>query len=63
MLVDGVDTRDYNISWLRTQIGVVSQEPSLFAASIKENIRCTFNITTLSSELVDGRQRVCKDII
>lgn len=37
--MDGVDTRDYNISWLRSQIGVVSQEPSLFAASIRENIR------------------------
>ena len=31
--------RDYKIQWLRSQIGVVSQEPSLFAATIKENIR------------------------
>ena len=37
--VDGVDVRDLNIQWLRSQIGVVSQEPILFAATIEENIR------------------------
>ena len=36
--VDGVDVRDLNITWLRKQIGVVSQEPILFAATIEENI-------------------------
>ena len=38
--VDGVDVRDLNITWLRNQIGVVSQEPILFATTIEENIRC-----------------------
>lgn len=28
-----------NIRWLRQQIGVVSQEPVLFDASIAENVR------------------------
>ena len=37
--VDGIDLRDLNISWLRNQIGVVSQEPVLFADTIEENIR------------------------
>jgi len=37
--VDGVDIRQLNIKWLRNHIGVVSQEPVLFAKSIAENIR------------------------
>jgi ABC-type multidrug transport system fused ATPase/permease subunit len=37
--IDGRDVRDLNISWLRTHLGVVNQEPVLFATSIIENIR------------------------
>ena len=37
--VDGVDLRTVAPSSLREQIGMVSQEPSLFATSIIENIR------------------------
>jgi ABC-type multidrug transport system fused ATPase/permease subunit len=36
--IDGVDIRELNISWLRSQIGIVSQEPVLFDCSIRENI-------------------------
>lgn len=36
--LDDVDIRDLNIQWLRSQIGLVSQEPSLFNISIYENI-------------------------
>ena len=39
MKVDGHDIRDLNLKWLRDQIGVVSQEPVLFAATIADNIR------------------------
>ncbi len=38
ILFDGVDIRKLNIQWLRSQIGIVSQEPVLFNYSIKENI-------------------------
>lgn len=38
VLIDGRDIRDYNVSWLRNQIGYVGQLPTLFATSIKENI-------------------------
>jgi ABC-type multidrug transport system fused ATPase/permease subunit len=31
--------RSLNIGWLRDQIGVVGQEPVLFATTIEENIR------------------------
>lgn len=37
--LEGTDLRDLNLSWLRRQIGIVSQEPVLFDASIAENIR------------------------
>ncbi|XP_050210134.1 ABC transporter B family member 9-like isoform X2 [Mercurialis annua] len=38
ILVDGFNLNNLKISWLREQIGLVSQEPILFATSIKENI-------------------------
>lgn len=38
VMLDGVDIRELNIAWLRSQIGIVSQEPMLFDTSIKENI-------------------------
>jgi ABC-type multidrug transport system fused ATPase/permease subunit len=36
--IDGVDIREINVNHLRKHIGVVSQEPVLFATSIAENI-------------------------
>ena len=36
--VDGVDVREVSIASLRSQIGVVMQDPVLFAASIRDNI-------------------------
>jgi len=39
ILLDGVDVRELNLHWLREQIGLVGQEPVLFATSILENIR------------------------
>nr|QNH67872.1 ATP-binding cassette transporter subfamily B member 1-like protein X12 [Brachionus rotundiformis] len=38
VLLDGVDIRNLNIQWLRSNVGIVSQEPVLFNLSIKENI-------------------------
>ncbi len=38
VFIDGNDLRDLKPSWLRRQIGVVSQEPNLFDLSIKDNI-------------------------
>jgi ATP-binding cassette, subfamily B, bacterial len=39
ILIDGVDVREYDVQWLRRQIGVVLQEPYLFHGTIAENIR------------------------
>ncbi|CAN6276052.1 unnamed protein product [Urochloa humidicola] len=38
ILLDGHDIGALNAEWLRGQIGLVSQEPVLFATSIRENI-------------------------
>ncbi|NXB33234.1 MDR1 protein, partial [Eulacestoma nigropectus] len=37
--LDGRDIRTLNTKWLRENIGIVSQEPVLFATTIAENIR------------------------
>jgi ATP-binding cassette subfamily B protein len=37
--LDGVELTDYSRIYLRSQIGIVEQEPFLFAKSIKENIK------------------------
>ncbi|CAF0750899.1 unnamed protein product [Adineta ricciae] len=39
VLIDGVDARQLNLGWLRSQIGVVGQEPVLFSGTVAENIR------------------------
>ncbi|KAH9627359.1 hypothetical protein KSS87_001198 [Heliosperma pusillum] len=38
VLIDGVDLKKYRLSWVRNMIGLVSQEPILFATTIKDNI-------------------------
>lgn len=38
--IDGYDIRDLNVEWLRGRaIGLISQEPVLFASTVRENIR------------------------
>lgn len=38
ILLDGVAIDKLQLKWLRSQMGLVSQEPALFATTIKENI-------------------------
>ncbi|KAL5582453.1 hypothetical protein UlMin_014895 [Ulmus minor] len=38
IFLDGVAIDELQLKWLRSQMGLVSQEPALFATSIKENI-------------------------
>ena len=38
VLMQGIDIKEMNVKWLRRQIALVSQEPALFAGSIRENI-------------------------
>lgn len=50
ILLDGIDLRELNISWLRRQIGVVSQDPVLFDMSIRDNIGYGANFRNVSEE-------------
>ncbi|CAE6421110.1 unnamed protein product, partial [Rhizoctonia solani] len=38
ILLAGHDIRDLNLPWLRSQIGIIAQDPQLFTASIFENV-------------------------
>ncbi|XP_047082242.1 ABC transporter B family member 11-like [Lolium rigidum] len=38
VLLDGVNLKELNLSWIRQKIGLVSQEPILFTTTIRENI-------------------------
>jgi ATP-binding cassette subfamily B (MDR/TAP) protein 1 len=38
ILIDGIDIKQFQVRWLRQQIGLVSQEPILFKTTIRENI-------------------------
>lgn len=39
ILLDGCDVRTLDLRWFRSQVGLVQQEPVLFAGSIADNIR------------------------
>ncbi|CAF4719410.1 unnamed protein product, partial [Rotaria sp. Silwood2] len=39
VLLDGQDIKTLDVAWLRSHIGIVSQESALFTGSIEENIR------------------------
>jgi ATP-binding cassette subfamily B protein len=49
--LDGVDVRDVTLSSLRRAIGVVSQDPFLFSATVRENI--AFGVVDAADELVE----------
>ncbi|XP_059439255.1 ABC transporter B family member 21-like [Corylus avellana] len=38
VLIDNINLKEYQLKWIRGKIGLVSQEPVLFGASIKDNI-------------------------
>uniref|UniRef100_A0A915ANQ4 Uncharacterized protein n=1 Tax=Parascaris univalens TaxID=6257 RepID=A0A915ANQ4_PARUN len=55
VLFDGIPIKELNLGWLRNTIGVVSQEPVLFAATIEENLRLG------KEDMTDEEmERVCK---
>ncbi len=57
MLIDGYDVRDVTQRSLRSQIGVVLQEPFLFTGTIRENIRYG-RLTASDKEVVEAAQAV-----
>ncbi|XP_078094662.1 ATP-dependent translocase ABCB1-like isoform X2 [Mustelus asterias] len=53
VFLDGIDVQKLNIQWLRSQIGIVSQEPVLFNCSIAENIAYGDNNRVVSQEDIE----------
>ncbi|XP_078572123.1 ATP-dependent translocase ABCB1-like [Branchiostoma floridae x Branchiostoma japonicum] len=50
VLIDNRDVRSLNIQWLRSQLGIVSQEPILFDMSIGDNIAYGDNSRVISQD-------------
>ncbi|OCT75761.1 ATP-binding cassette sub-family B member 5 isoform X2 [Xenopus laevis] len=54
VLFDHVDAKCFNVQWLRSQMGIVSQEPVLFDCSIAENIAYGDNSRTVSMDEIQS---------
>uniref|UniRef100_A0A6Q2ZE04 ABC-type xenobiotic transporter n=1 Tax=Esox lucius TaxID=8010 RepID=A0A6Q2ZE04_ESOLU len=52
-LVDGQDAKTLNLAWLRSQLGLVSQEPILFDCTITENIQYGDNSRVVSQAEIE----------
>ncbi len=55
VLIDGVDVRDVELTSLRREIGVISQDPFLFSASVRENI--AFGVPDATDEEIEQAAR------
>ncbi|RDI73860.1 ABC-type multidrug transport system ATPase and permease component [Gaiella occulta] len=58
VLVDGADVRDVTRRSLRRAIGVISQDPFLFSASVRDNI--AFGVPDVAQELVEAAARAAQ---
>lgn len=45
ILLDGVNIKDINLHYLRKKVGIILQDPFIFAKSIKENIELNENLS------------------
>ncbi|XP_047924346.1 ATP-binding cassette sub-family B member 5 isoform X3 [Anser cygnoides] len=54
VLADGFDTKSLHLQWLRSKLGLVSQEPILFDCSIAENIQYGDNSRVVSQEEIEA---------
>jgi ATP-binding cassette subfamily B protein len=58
VLVDGVDVRDVQRRSLRREIGVISQDPFLFSASVRDNI--AFGLPNAGHDAVEAAARAAQ---
>jgi ABC-type multidrug transport system fused ATPase/permease subunit len=58
VLIDGVDVRDVTRRSLRREVGVISQDPFLFSASVRDNI--AFGVPDVTQELVEAAARAAQ---
>lgn len=50
VLFDDTDLRALNVNWIRSNIGIVQQDPVLFTGTISENIRMGCLNDTLTND-------------
>ncbi|MEQ2181193.1 hypothetical protein GOODEAATRI_008864 [Goodea atripinnis] len=53
-VMDSIDVKQLNIHWLRSQIGIVSQEPVLFDCTLAENIAYGDNSRSVTLEEIEA---------
>ena len=56
--IDGADVRDVQLASLRSQIGVISQDPFLFSDTVRENI--AFGVTAATNDQVEQAARLAQ---
>lgn len=61
--IDGIDVRSVTLSSLRQQIGIVSQEPLLFSATVRENIAYGRPEASLEEVMVAAKAANAHDFI
>ena len=58
VMIDGVDVRDVTRRSLRREVGVISQDPFLFSASVRDNI--AFGVPDVDTALVEAAARAAQ---
>lgn len=53
-MLDSVNVKDLNIHWLRSHIGIVSQEPLLFDCTLAKNIAYGDNTRTVTLKEIEA---------
>jgi ABC-type multidrug transport system fused ATPase/permease subunit len=56
--IDGADVREVKLASLRSQIGVIAQDPFLFSDTVRENI--AFGVTAATDEQVEQAARLAQ---
>ena len=59
--LDGLDIRDLNLKWLRSQIGLVSQEPVLFSTTIRKNVEHGLVGTSHQNASPEGKLQLVRE--
>lgn len=63
ILLNGINIKDYDIHFLRSQFGVVIQEPVLFNTSFKNNIKYNLDKATDEEIIQATKQAYAYDFI
>jgi len=63
LTLDGINVKELNVSWLRSQIGYVGQEPILFSGTIRDNISYGYPDANIEDVETAARQSNAHDFI